>query len=171
MTYDARVLRTLATDLLDVAAAAYDNVANAPTKPARRLVRATNPPHLRCEDGILAVSTTLIGTDVATDVNRCARRSRVGFAVEVVRCHPTIDDAGPASADDEQTAALGLLDDAWTIWSWLLDRWAAGALFASAPNIGCELVSFGDGFVVGPSGGVVGWRQPLETVVSGPITI
>lgn len=90
---------------------------------------------------------------------RCGAAPQVGMVVQVVRCHPTLDDQGqPPSEADLTAAASALADDLEAVIAAVVDQ--AGDLFGD-----CSAVIYQPATTLGPTGAVAGWSWPLVVTI------
>lgn len=90
----------------------------------------------------------------------------VNLTCVVVRCAPTIEEAGeiPAVADIE-AAAQQVTEDVWAIWNFTRQRHKDGALF---PSVGGRREMFLDpAFPIPPGTQEVGWQIPVRVSLYG----
>lgn len=136
-------------DLLDAAVASIG-----PTAPARQMVV-----HGAWAHDCQCVAVQATGIEVtSTDPGMCAAIDTLSVAVTILRCITTATGDEPIPAMSGINAdALTLAFDLGQLVGGLGDRWAAGTLFPSLPQIQCGQVFIAGATAVGPEGGFGGW--------------
>lgn len=166
MTSPALLGRTLAENLRDACLAAYDDLADAPSKPTGVIHHDGPAPTIDCGD-LLVVQLASLTSAFQGPVEACAIVPQFTFVVTVTRCIPNLDDWGRVAEHDDLTdAALSLADDASVLQAGVTARCAAGTLWAGVSDIGCRDTQFRD-MRPGASGGIGWWTWTVLVTPAG----
>lgn len=142
-------LVTIADDLLSSA------VAVLPNPPTRQFI-AHGAWALDCE----CVAVEILDAAVSEiDPAQCAGIDTITLGVSIVRCYiATTSDQPTPAASDINADSYTLAYDLGQLIGGLGDRWAAGTLFPSLPDLSCGQVQFPGVLPKGPEGGYAGWQ-------------
>jgi len=86
------------------------------------------------------------------------------FVVELFRCVPVPNDRGvPPTEEELDLSAVDLMEDAWSIVTYLIAERASGDLIH---GLGCDGVGIGVLSPIVPNGGVAGWSFTVEVLLN-----
>lgn len=152
----ARLSRVCATNLRDACIAAYSTVAEAPSPTPSPVIHHDGiVPTIDAGD-LLIVQVTSITSAFQGPPELCAIVPQVNLTATVTRCVPNLTSFGRV-ADHERLSdgALGLADDASTLWEGVTAACRAGTLWAGFVDLSCADTTFRDARP--GAGGGIGW--------------
>lgn len=172
---NADLLTSCAQAILKACADAYDEVDDAPERPAE--LQVTHGPAVLNRD-IIAVSWTLVQraapfpqTGIAPPHSTIVPSAE--FAIECNRNGWPTANAGVgrvafAKTEDIEAKAAQIAGDATTVFFYVTRLIAQGALFPQHPTIGKGDITLGQLRPVGPSGLNAGWRWTIQVKLTVP---
>lgn len=145
-------------DLVDLVLAEAETLLAAAGRPAfGRVYRSHGQPawDLCDTDTLTAYVAVVQPTPGTTGRGGCAVSWRSEVHVQIIRCVPTIDDAGRApTAADLDASAADLAADVWVLAAGIGDL-----IVAAAGD--CESATIGQARPLGPQGGLAAWDLPV----------
>lgn len=159
-------LTEYAQELLDLCEAALEATdAGAPS----RVYLAVPGPPFDCDQ--LTVETASLGDAplAATSVLGSGRRitaaiNLVGFRVKIVRCVPTLSEAGDPPPEEDVTLAAAMLNmDVWAIWTRVRTAQREGTLFGGD----CSHLFYDGAFAIEEEGGIAGYQIDFRADIDG----
>lgn len=155
-----------ARSILAHAADAFDQD-GAVTAPDRRYLAHNRPPW-DCDQ--LVVWVARFGQKPSVSAARqgpCTFIHQATFGVEIVRCHPALeDDAGKPltpARDTLDDAGGAFITDGWVLWQYLIDRNLDGSLI---PDASCRDTTVAEALPFGPAGGFASWQLSITATLT-----